>query len=99
MISVLPSIDDIKTTVVPVLRQYGIARAGLFGSFADGTMDESSDIDILIETPNEMDLFEFIDLKDELSKVLDRNVDLVQYEGLRKRIKNQILNQEIRFYG
>ena len=99
MISVLPSIDDIRATVVPVLKKYGIERAGLFGSFADGTMDEESDIDILVHTPDEMSLFEYIELKDALTLVLDRNVDLVQYEGLRERIKNQVLDQEIRFYG
>jgi len=45
------SLDEIKQTVVPILKQDGIKSAFLFGSYAKGTATESSDIDLIVDSP------------------------------------------------
>ena len=42
-------IEEIGEKILPVLKRYDVVRAAIFGSFAIGEMEESSDIDILVE--------------------------------------------------
>ena len=69
------NIMEIKRKVVPILRHYGIQKAGIFGSYARGEAKKNSDIDILIQPPRGMGL-EFIGVKLELEKKLNKKVDL-----------------------
>ena len=43
------TIASIKRKIVPLLKQEGIKKAGIFGSYARGEAKKNSDIDILIE--------------------------------------------------
>ena len=45
----MPEIDTIKAMIRPLAIKYGLKRIYLFGSFAKGTANEDSDIDLLIE--------------------------------------------------
>jgi predicted nucleotidyltransferase len=90
------AIEEIKQKVIPILKEYKISKAGIFGSYARGEQKTKSDVDILVETGQDMDLFEFVHLKLLLQKVMKKKVDLVEYELIRKELKEQILNDEIR---
>ncbi|MBA7684699.1 hypothetical protein ES703_93106 [subsurface metagenome] len=54
-----------------------------------------SDIDILVEFYETIDLFEFVELEDFLSEALGVKVDLVMKETLKPRIKNRILKEAV----
>lgn len=84
------TIDDIKAKSIPILKKYGITKSDIFGSFARGDNDEDSDVDFLIETPSETSLFGIIRLKDELEAELGREVDLVSYKYVNKRVKKYV---------
>jgi predicted nucleotidyltransferase len=88
-------INQIKETVVPILREAGVTRSAIFGSYAAGEQTDESDIDILIEPPESMTLFGFAGLKLELEEVLGRKVDLVEYSAIKPRIKQQLLSTQI----
>lgn len=88
-------IDKIKEKIIPILSEYNVTRAGLFGSFARGEQGTKSDIDILIEIKNGTDLIELIRLRDKLQKKMKRKVDLVEYNSIKKGLKSNILNDEI----
>ena len=45
----IPHIEEIKTRITHTLKRHEVARAAIFGSFARGDAEESSDIDILVE--------------------------------------------------
>ncbi len=45
------TIDQIKERIIPLLKEAGVLRASLFGSYVRGEQTEESDIDILIEFP------------------------------------------------
>lgn len=85
----------IKRKIIGVLKKYNIKKAGIFGSYADGTQKKDSDVDILVLPAKGMGI-EFVGLEIELSKKLNRKVDLVSYNGLSPFLKERILKQEVR---
>ena len=46
----LQTVNDIQTRLTPVFNAYDISRAVLFGSLAQGTANEQSDLDLLVES-------------------------------------------------
>lgn len=87
-------IDYIKNKVAPVLKEAGVTRSSIFGSYARGEQRKNSDIDILIEFPKGKSLFDFVDLQLKLEEVLRRKVDLVEYSTIKPRLKPYILNNQ-----
>lgn len=64
--------------------KYGVDRLGLFGSYSRGEAIPSSDIDILVEFSKPIGL-EFIDLAEELERLLGNRVDLVSRNGIKPK--------------
>ena len=89
------TINEIREKINPILQKRGITRAGVFGSVARGTDTATSDIDMLVEIPHAHGLFEFLDIKNELENALQKKVDLIEYEGIKKAIKENILKSQI----
>ena len=80
------------------LRDCGVKRIFLFGSFARGEAASASDVDLLVEfEPSaHIGMFEFSRLRRELSLLLGCDVDLATPDALHKRIKKDILREAIR---
>lgn len=76
-------------------REYGVRKMGIFGSFARGDQKRNSDIDILVEFSKPIGLFKFINLENHLTKTLNRKVDLVTRNALKRAIKNDVLKEII----
>jgi predicted nucleotidyltransferase len=77
------------------LKEYGVKSLAIFGSVARNEATEESDIDILVEFCRPVGLFEFVRIKARLEKILDRPVDLVTPEALKKQLKEQILKEAV----
>ena len=88
-------LDQLKQKIIFVLKSYGILRAGIFGSYARGEQKNKSDIDILVKIKKNASIFDVIELKINLEKILKKKVDLVEYDLIRKEIRKNILNEEI----
>lgn len=86
----------IKQKAIPILRQAGVTRSSIFGSFVRSDEKKTSDIDILVDLPEETDLFGFVDLKLKLEDKLKRKVDLVEYSTIRPELKENILKKQVR---
>ncbi len=91
----IPELHIIKPAIVKVLKAYGIKKAGIFGSYAQGKQRKKSDIDIIIQPTKGMG-YDFFGLALELEEKLGRKVDLVSYNGLSPFLKKQILESEVR---
>ena len=66
----------------PVLKAY------LFGSYVRGVADNKSDIDILVDLDYSQKIgLQFIQMKHDLQKLLNSEVDLVSSNGMSKYIK------------
>ena len=59
-----------------ILKKYKVNKVGIFGSFATGKTKKESDVDLLVEFEDVIDLFDFVHLTDELQKILKVKVDL-----------------------
>jgi predicted nucleotidyltransferase len=79
---------DIKTSLTArksdLVRKYHISSMGLFGSVVRDDFTPSSDIDIIVSFSRPIGI-EFIDLADELEKMLHRKVDLVSRGGVKEK--------------
>ena len=89
-------IDVIKDKALPILKKAGVTRSSIFGSYVRGETKKTSDIDILIDAPKGMSLFDFVGLQQELEKALGKKVDLGEYSTIKPRIKDQVLSQQVR---
>lgn len=94
------NIKNIQDLAIPVLKKYRIAKASLFGSAVRGEMTPFSDIDILVELPDDVHGFEYVDLKvglqEELESILGKNVDIIEYKLIKDSLKNYILPEQVR---
>ena len=97
----MPTLKETKTQLEllkPVLKErFQVETIGIFGSYTRGEQKNKSDIDILVTftEPNNIDLIDFIALKQFLSRKLKAKVDLVDKGALKHRIKDKILQETI----
>jgi len=75
--------------------RYEIIRIGVFGSAARGSMNEQSDIDVVVEL-GKPDLFYLIGIKQDLEEKFHIPVDIVRYRDrmnafLKKRIDKEAI--------
>ncbi|MFA4852687.1 MAG: nucleotidyltransferase family protein [Bacteroidales bacterium] len=70
-------------------KRFKIKKIALFGSYTRGEQTESSDVDIMVEFDAPIGI-EFIDLADELEKVLNTKVDLVSRNAMKPRLMKHI---------
>jgi len=73
-------------------KKYAVKEIGLFGSFADESATENSDIDLLVELYQPTG-WRFFSLEIYLEEIFGRKIDLVTKNALRERMKESILNQ------
>lgn len=78
------------------LPRFKVSSLSIFGSVARDQARPDSDIDILVEFSELVGIFEFLDLKEYLESILNRRVDLVTREALKKQLRDQILKEAIR---
>lgn len=78
------------------MKKHAVKKAAIFGSFARGEAKAKSDVDILIEYKSKnKSLFDLVDLKSDLEEILDRKVDVVTYNSIYWRIREQILAEQV----
>lgn len=85
------TVNVLKKQIAPILKSFGILRAGLFGSAARGELKKKSDIDILIDTGGKLGLFDVVKIKLALEKKLQRDIDLVEYRAIKPSLRKRIL--------
>lgn len=89
-------IGQIKKMILPILRETGVTRGALFGSFVRGEASERSDIDILVDLPRGKTLFDLADLKNKLEEALGREVDVLTYNSIHPLLKEIILKEQVK---
>jgi hypothetical protein len=88
-------VDYIKQNSLPELKKAGVLRSSLFGSFARGDAGPESDVDILVELPDDKNMFDLIELEERLAAALGKKVDVVTYRSLHHLLRERILREQI----
>lgn len=95
----MPSIESIRESLIPIFGRYNVKRAVLFGSYAKGTANERSDIDIFVDSG--LKGLKFFGLLEDVTNALDRQVDLIDSSQVEKesRVLAEIDSTGVLIYG
>jgi predicted nucleotidyltransferase len=81
--------------IVAASKKHHVDAIALFGSAAKDTMKEDSDIDLLVDFSEDIDVLDYADnyfsLMNQLQDILNKKIDLLSSKSL----KNPILKEEI----
>jgi len=92
MISNFITIEQIKEKTIPILRNYPVNKAILFGSYAKGEATNKSDIDLYIDTNGKLKGLDFVGLLEVLVDNLGVDIDLIDKSHIDP---NSLIIQEI----
>jgi hypothetical protein len=83
------NLDNLKIeSIKNYFKTRPVLKAYLFGSYARGMADNKRDIDILVDLDYIQKIgLQFIQMKLDLEKLLDKKVDLVSSNGMSKYIR------------
>jgi len=76
-------------------RRYQVRELSIFGSALRDDFDRESDIDLLVDFMPEAQIgyLTLLRMQREFSTILNRRVDLVPKEGLKPKIRNEVISQ------
>lgn len=75
--------------------EHGYTRLAVFGSVARHQARPDSDIDLIVEAPAGTSSFDFIRFRQLIEQVLGREVDLVEYGGLKPKLDDDIRREAV----
>jgi len=90
---IIEIIGDKRTQILVLATKYGASNVRVFGSVANGTANQNSDIDFLVDLEKGRSLFDLGGLLMSLQKLLNREVDVVTENGLHWYIKERVLSE------
>jgi predicted nucleotidyltransferase len=92
------TVNQIREIITPIARAHGVGSVSLFGSYASGTADGSSDVDLKIEKGEVRSLFQLCGLRLAFEDALQLPVDLVTSESSDQEFLKQIGKEEVLLY-
>lgn len=92
--------NEIKMKLLPILSDYPIDKAILFGSYARGNPTDSSDIDLVIDSNGKIRGIDFFSVLEDIAKIFDVPVDLIEASQIIEgsRVQNEINETGIIIY-
>jgi len=75
--------------------RYSVKALGVFGAYVRNEQKKGSDLDILVEFHELLNLLKFVELENYLSDLLGVKVDLVMKSGLKPGIGKHIMNEVV----
>jgi uncharacterized protein len=93
-------LDDLTPTqkekIKAIAAQHGAFNVRVFGSVAKGQADQNSDLDLLVDYDlDKISPWFPVRLIRDLENFLDIKVDVATPEGLKARIRNEVLQESI----
>lgn len=82
--------EEIQKNIVEFLKARNAKKIGLFGSFARNEETEKSDIDVLVSFREGVNFFDLVGMELDLSDLVGKKIDLVEEEGINKRLKPSV---------
>ncbi len=74
---------------------YRLSSLEVFGSYVRDEASAASDLDLLVEFTTPPSLFRYVELEDELSRLLGVTVELVMRDGLKPALGARILAEAV----
>ena len=84
-----------REKILTIATRYGAYDVRVFGSVARGEATEQSDIDFLVKMQPGRSLLDLGGLLYDLQKLLNVDVDVITENGLRPRIRAEVLSKAV----
>jgi predicted nucleotidyltransferase len=103
--AIMLTIPEIKERLTPVLKEYDVKEAFLFGSYARGEATEKSDVDIRVdsgESKKLRSLFSESGFYLKLKEALGCEIDLITclpHGPLSEQFRDNLKREEVKIYG
>jgi uncharacterized protein len=88
-------IQSQREKILSISRKYGVKSIKIFGSVARGEENALSDLDFLVNLEPGRSLFDLGGLQVDLEESLNCNVDVVTENGLRDRIRDNVMREAV----
>ena len=92
------TLKEIRERVTPLAKEYGIDNLYLFGSYARGEAQQSSDVDFHCD-PGKLSGLKFVSFQMDLEKTLGKKVDLLATGSMDETIREEARQDEILLYA
>ena len=92
------SIDELRNIVSPIAQAHGVESVFLFGSYAKGSADSDSDVDLKIDKGALRSLFQLCGFRLAVEDALKLPVDLVPSDSSDKSFLDMIQKDEVLLY-
>ena len=80
--------------VVKICEKYHLTELSIFGSAIRDDFKEDSDVDLLVVWENYLEKnqpWDFIDIRDDFKRLLNREVDIVDKDGIQNPIRREMI--------
>ncbi len=88
-------IEENRQKILEIAAEHGAYDVRIFGSVARGEADETSDIDLVVKMEPGRSLMDLGGLVFDLQELLGVKVDVVTENGLRERIREQVMREAV----
>ncbi len=79
--------EHIKNTIITYFKDKPVNRVWIFGSYARGEAEDSSDVDVLVDIAKESNVgLDYFGWHTELGEKLNKSVDVLSYGWVNKHI-------------
>lgn len=78
-----------------IAEEYGLENVAVFGSVARGTDTVDSDLDLVADIPEELDLFAVATIEEEMTAVLGRKVDIGERKCLKPHVRENVDRESV----
>ena len=92
------SIEELRSIVSPIAQAHGVKSVSLFGSYARGSADAHSDVDLKIEKGALHSLFQLCGFRLAVEDALKLPVDLVTNDASDPSFLDMIAKDEVLLY-
>jgi len=91
--------ESLVAAASPILRRlasdHGYTQLAVFGSVARHEARQDSDIDLIVASPGGTSSFGFLRFKQLIEQVLGREIDLIDYGGLKPKLDDDIRREAV----
>jgi predicted nucleotidyltransferase len=84
-----------RSEVTLAMELAGITNIRVFGSLARGDDNADSDIDLLVDIPDDFSLWDLTAMKLHIERILEESVDIVPARGLKGAVRQSALKEAI----
>lgn len=93
------TLEEIKAIIAPIALCYNMKEVYLFGSYARGEATAESDIDLMVDFYQPIDLFTLAEIIQSFETALQKKVDVLIYKNITPELMWNIMEDEVLMYA